>query len=109
MAGVTVLVDAENVRRSRWPNLSKAELVEASRAWARSEGRALVVVFDRAAPEEAADVVAAPSADDWIAAHADEHAPFWLVTSDRGLRARVRGAERVIGGGGFLELISGRG
>jgi hypothetical protein len=32
---VTVLVDAENVRRSRWPNLSREELVECSRAWLR--------------------------------------------------------------------------
>ena len=29
-----VVVDAENVRRSRWPNLSREELVDRARAWA---------------------------------------------------------------------------
>ena len=105
MAAVTVIVDAENVRRSRWPNLSKDELLAACRAWAAAEGRELVVVFDHSAPEDAPDVVAAPSADDWIASHAAAHAPFSLVTSDRELRTRVDGAERVVGGGGFLELL----
>jgi hypothetical protein len=107
----TVLVDAENVRRSRWPNLTREELVQCARDWARENGKQLVVVFDRDAPERAADLVAAtPSADDWLAAHAVEHAPYWLVTSDRELRGRAGGAaERIVGGGAFLELIAARG
>ena len=32
-----VIVDAENVRRSLWPNLSPEELVERTRAWAARE------------------------------------------------------------------------
>jgi hypothetical protein len=105
--GVTVLVDAENVRRSRWPNLSKGELVEAVRAWGRDEGHPVLVVFDGPAPEDADDLVGARgSADDWLAAHAAEHAPYWLVTSDRELRERAGGgAERIVGGGGFLREL----
>jgi len=30
-----VLVDAENVRRSQWPNISEEELVELVREWAK--------------------------------------------------------------------------
>ena len=33
-----VIVDAENVRRSLWPNLSPEELVARARAWAAREG-----------------------------------------------------------------------
>jgi hypothetical protein len=29
-----VVVDAENVRRSRWPNISRQQLVERAREWA---------------------------------------------------------------------------
>jgi len=104
-----VLVDAENVRRSRWPNLSRQELVERCRSWAEARGFDLRVVFDGPAPEAAEDLVAAePSADDWLAAHARERAPYWLVTSDRELRERAGAdAEHVIGGGAFLaELLS---
>src|SRR5204863_483756 len=54
--GVTVLVDAENVRRSRWPNLSRGELVEAVRDWAGETGHPVLIVFDGAAPEEAPDL-----------------------------------------------------
>jgi hypothetical protein len=103
----TVLVDAENVRRSRWPNLSRDELVRRAREWAYANGKRLVVVFDGAPFECAADLVAGePSADDWLAAHAAEHVPYWLVTSDRELRQRAGGAaDRIVGGGAFLELI----
>jgi hypothetical protein len=103
----TVLVDAENVRRSRWPNLSKTELVARARAWAAREGFALLVVFDGPPPEEAADLVAGhPNADDWLAAHAAGYEPYWLVTSDRELRRRAgTTAERVVGGGAFLALL----
>jgi hypothetical protein len=43
------------------------------------------------------------TADDRIAREADElDGPYWLVTSDRGLRDRAAAkAERVIGGGSF--------
>jgi hypothetical protein len=50
------------------------------------------------------------TADDVIArAAADVEGPYWLVTSDRGLRERAgERAERVIGGGSFVrELRSG--
>ena len=97
-----VVVDAENVRRSTWPNLSKKELVERSRAWASDEGARLLVVFDGPPPEDAPDLVGsgALSADDVIA---ELDGPFWLVSSDRALRDRVTGrAERLIGGGSFL-------
>jgi hypothetical protein len=105
---VTVLVDAENVRRSRWPNLSRRELVERARAWAEREGVALVVVFDGPPPERAPDLVAGePTADDWLAAHAREHGPYRLVTSDRELRRRAGGdAEEIVGGGTFLARIA---
>jgi rRNA-processing protein FCF1 len=51
------------------------------------------------------------SADDWITAEAERLAaagePYWLVTSDRELRKRAGGAaERVIGGGSFVALIT---
>jgi hypothetical protein len=104
---VTVLVDAENVRRSRWPNLPREELVERCRAWAREHDVDLVVVFDGPPPERAPDLVRGePSADDWLAAHAREYVPYWLVTSDRELRARAGAeAERIVGGGAFVEQI----
>lgn len=104
----TVLVDAENVRRSRWPNLTRAELVARCRAWAAAERVDVLVVFDGPPPEEASDLVAGePSADDWLSAHAAEHAPYWLVTSDRDLRRRAgTQAERIVGGGAFLALLN---
>jgi len=95
-----VLVDAENVRRSRWPNLTGRELVERSRVWAAREGLEVEVVFE---PERG-------TADDEIVRRAGELAAdgvsYWLVSSDRGLRARAGpGAKRTIGGGAFLELL----
>jgi hypothetical protein len=97
-----VVVDAENVRRSTWPNLSKEELVQRSREWAERQDAALLIVFDGAPPEEAPDLVGSGgrSADDVIA---ELDGPFTLVTSDRGLRGRVGDrADRTIGGGSFL-------
>jgi hypothetical protein len=99
-----VLVDAENVRRSLWPNIGPAELVGLARRWAEREGVRVLVVFDGCAPVDADDVVAtgSASADDWIAAHAHEHVPYWLVTSDRELRERAGAdAARIVGGGTF--------
>ena len=93
----TVLVDGENVRRSTWPNLARRELEDRARAWAEANGHDVIVVWERR--DE--------SADDWIARHAREHAPYWLVTSDRELRERAGAeAERVIGGGAFLRELS---
>jgi hypothetical protein len=96
---VTVLVDANNVRRSVWPNVSGEELVERCRAWALEHGHEIDVVFDGTV-----------SADDQIAERAArlraEGRPFWLVTSDRGLRSRAEaGAGRVIGGGTFVREL----
>ena len=109
----TVIVDAENVRRSHWPNVSKAELVARTRDWAEKEGVRLLVVFDGPPPEEAEDLVGsgAQSADDRIAELAAELSArgerYWLVTSDRELRARAGGAaERTIGGGSFLAELA---
>jgi hypothetical protein len=100
-----IVVDAENVRRSTWPNLSKAELVARSRAWAEREDADLLVVFDGDPPEEAPDLLGSGgrSADDVIA---ELDGPFWLATSDRALRERVgRNAEKVLGGGSFLREL----
>jgi hypothetical protein len=107
---VTVLVDAENVRRARWPNVSREEIVELCRTWAAEHGHDVVVVFDGPAPVAGADVVGAgASADDWLAEHAREHVPYWLVTSDRELRRRAGAeAERVVGGGSFLTELGAR-
>ena len=101
-----VLVDARNVLRSRWPNVPEAELVERCRAWAAREGVTALLVFDGRAPAGAVGTQE-ESADDWIArASAELEEPYWLVTSDRGLRARAAGgAERTIGGGAFLREL----
>ena len=105
-----VIVDAENVRRSRWPNIGREELVELVSAWAERTGHEPLVVFDGRAPEGAVGS-RDESADDWIARRADELArtgePYLLVTSDRELRERAAaGAERIIGGGAFAgELL----
>jgi hypothetical protein len=111
-----VLIDARNVLRSRWPNVPERELVELIARWAADEGVEAVAVFDGRAPEVEADgceVVGtgAESADDWLIREAarlrETGEPFWLVTSDRALReAAAEGAERVIGGGSFVQTIS---
>src|SRR6187402_1621352 len=90
-----VVVDAENTRRSQWPNVSREELVRRARAWAAHEGHDLLVVFDGTPPEDAIVELAPQLASPW-----------WLVTSDRGLRERVGDRpERVIGGGSFVRTI----
>jgi hypothetical protein len=97
-----VVIDAENVRRSTWPNLSREKLVEKARAWARSRGVPILIVFDGSPPEDAPDLLGSGgrTADDVIA---ELDGPLWLVSSDRGLRERVRDrAEKIIGGGSFL-------
>ena len=89
-------MDAENVRRSLWPNIPRDELTDLVDAWAEREGVDARVVF------EGKEI-----ADDRIAREAAElDGPYWLVTSDRGLRDRVaRKAERVIGGGKFAREL----
>ena len=106
-----VLVDGENVRRSIWPNVDREELVRLAELWSEAEGLSARVVFDGRAPEGAVGAEGG-SADDVIAREAAElrarGEPYWLVTSDRGLRARAAaGAENVIGGGAFVrELLA---
>jgi len=106
MSVPTVLVDARNVLRSRWPNIPERELVERCRVWADDQGVEATLVFDGTAPDGAVGT-GAETADDWIARRAAELAeegrPYWLVTSDRELRERAgTSAERVIGGGSFV-------
>ena len=96
----TVLVDAENVRRSRWPNIPAGELSALTEAGGDAHGHDVVLVWE-----------GAESADDRIAHDVTElEPPVWVVTSDRELRERVGGhAERVIGGGSFArELVDQR-
>lgn len=68
----------------------------------------MVLVFDGGRPEGRGrcETVAAPHADDWIAAAAAKVDRYWLVTSDRDLRRRAGGrAARVIGGGSFARAL----
>jgi len=112
---VLVLVDAPNVRRSLWPNLSPERLVELLARWADAEGVEAIAVFDGPAPDEVAGIevvgTGAESADDWITRRAAELSePYVLVTSDRELRERAGGnAERIVGGGAFARELSGLG
>jgi hypothetical protein len=96
----TVFVDAENVRRSQWPNIPRDELVELVDAWGEREDVRPIVVFE-----------GRETADDRIARESAElDSPYWLVTSDRALRERAGGAaERVIGGGSFARELSAAG
>jgi hypothetical protein len=91
-----VLVDAENARRSLWPNMPGDELEARAKAWAREHGHTVTVVWE-----------GAESGDDQIAHLVRElEPPVWVVTSDRALRERVRQhAERVIGGGSFAREL----
>lgn len=102
-----MIVDAENVRRSLWPNLSPTELVAQTREWAAREGNDVVIVFDGPAPEEAPDVVSSRYADDEIVRLVEKaEPPVWVVTSDRELRERVAGdAQRLLGGGKFVRSL----
>jgi hypothetical protein len=91
-------VDAENVRRSLWPNIPRDELAELVERWAEREGVVARLMWE-----------AAETADDRIAREAaDLDGPYWLVTSDRGLRERAAAkADRVIGGGSFARELRG--
>ena len=110
------LVDAENVRRSQWPNVGREELVELVRAWAEATGAHALLVFDGPAPPAEADETlkvvgtTGETADDRITRDAEKLAragrPYRLVTSDRGLRARAGdAADDVIGGGTFVRTL----
>ena len=92
----TVLVDAENVRRSVWPNITRPELEQLVREWGREHGHDVQVVWE-----------GSETADDRIAYEVRLlTAPVWVVTSDRGLRERIAGhADRVIGGGSFAREL----
>jgi hypothetical protein len=92
----TVLVDAENVRRSLWPNIPKDELVERCQAWGEANGHDVVVVWE-----------GRETADDAIAHEVGElEPPVWVVTSDRELRERIGDrAERILGGGSFAREL----
>jgi hypothetical protein len=92
----TVLVDGENVRRSVWPNLARAELEERGQDWGREHGHEVIVVWE-----------GDESADDRIAQQVQELTPpLWVVTSDRELRGRVAAhAERIVGGGSFARQL----
>jgi hypothetical protein len=114
---VLVFVDANNVRRSQWPNLTDGELVERVRAWAERNGHEAVIVFDRRAPgeiegeqrlDERTTVVGSgsESADEWLIREVPQHPGAWLVTSDRALReAAGSGTGRLTGGGSFLREL----
>ncbi len=116
--GPVVVVDAENVRRSVWPNLEAGALVRLVDLWARNRDVRAVVVFDGSAPAgggETTRVVesGAESADDRIEREASALAAsgktVWLVSSDRELRTRVGGAASdVIGGGAFVRELMRR-
>jgi hypothetical protein len=110
------LVDAENVRRSTWPNIGKEELVELVRAWAEATNSPALVVFDGQAPSTAAGLLvkvvsaSGESADDRIARDAGNLAAtgraYRLVTSDRELRRRAGpGADDLVGGGTFVRTL----
>jgi len=92
----TVFVDAENVRRSLWPNISKEELVDLCNAWANEHGHDVRIVWE-----------SSESADDRIAREVAEVAgPIWVVTSDRELRERVAPhVERIVGGGSLAREL----
>jgi hypothetical protein len=102
-----VVIDAENVRRSIWPNVSREQLVRRVREWADAEGHEPLIVFDGEPPADAGDLIRSRNADDRIVELAQElDRAWWLVTSDRALRERVGEApERVIGGGAFVRAI----
>jgi hypothetical protein len=105
---LTVLIDARNVLRSRWPNIPEEELVRLIGEWAQEESVQTEIVFDGRAPAGGIGT-GGESADDWLTRRAGElEGPYWLVTSDRELRKRAGGgAERIIGGGAFASLLLG--
>ncbi len=92
-----MLVDGENVRRSRWPNVPRERLEKLVRTWAEREGIEARVIWE-----------GRETADDGISREAhrlrEKGYEIWVATSDRELRRRA-GADRVLGGRTFLEEI----
>ena len=86
------------MRRSLWPNIPRDELAELVERWAERHGVDARVIWE-----------GAETADDRIAREAANlDGPYWLVTSDRGLRERAAAkADRVIGGGSFARELRG--
>jgi hypothetical protein len=65
----TVLVDAENVRRSLWPNIAEDELEPLCERWAEANGHDVIVIWE-----------GTESADDRIASEVRElEPPLWVV------------------------------
>ena len=96
-----VLVDAENVRRSVWPNISHEELVEGVERWAERERVEARVVFEGRG-ETADDRIVAEAAK--LHAEGEE---VWVATSDRELRGRLKPyVARIIGGGSFARALT---
>lgn len=107
-----LIVDAENVRRSVWPNVSREELVRLCGAYAQVSGEEVAVVFDGAVPdvEPRARVAlvasGARSADDVIAERAAASGgAVTVVTSDRALRGRLPDGVGTVGGGAFVRQL----
>lgn len=127
MSAPTWLIDGNNVFGSRpdgwWNDRSKAtrRLAQAVAEWCRTHDDPVVLVFDGPADEatialqggnlriEVAPRSGRNAADDRIVELAENLSTVRVVTSDRGLRARLEAvsAERVavIGVGRFRDLI----
>jgi rRNA-processing protein FCF1 len=113
-----LVVDAENVRRSVWPNVELDELVALCARHGEEAGVDVVVALDgpatRAGAPGSVRLLAEPgrSADDVIVELLAGLAPgaVTVATSDRGLRARLEGrGVSFVGGGGFVrELLRHR-
>ena len=96
--------------------MAEEEVVELTRRWADEHGARAVVVFDGRAPDVRPSDdhrlvgTGRESADEWIERAAarlvEKGARYWLVTSDRALRAAAGdAAERTIGGGTFARAL----
>ena len=107
------LVDAENVRRSQWPNIGREELVALVRRWAEATGSHALVVFDGDPPDvegtRTVKVVGTTkeSADDRIARDAEKLArrdgPTGSSPRTAGCARGAGGrAEDLVGGGTFI-------
>ena len=81
--------------------------MDRAREWAAREAHDLLIVFDGEPSEQAPDLIGSRNADDAIVeltAGLDQ--PWWLVSSDRGLRARLGDRPaRIVGGGTFSQTI----
>jgi len=108
-----MIVDAENVRRSLWPNLGRDDLVALCGARAAAEGVDVIVVFDGPPPACVAPagvfLAGEPgrSAEDLVVelARARPADGLVVVTSDRALRARLPRGVEVVGGGRFARSL----